>query len=301
MAGFKLPVVLGTIASVVSLAVAQSPTPAQCNASAGFDWAKNSLGQDPCTVASYMGGVCSSGVLTIPALEPTQSYTGPPLAQAGNTCLCSTVYYSLLSACAACQERSFSPWSTYDRNCTSVYVGVFLGNIPSGTRVPHWAYDDVRILDTFDAKSAQTEINAPESSGTAVPTQGGNTSPTVAAPASSKSKAGAIAGGVIGGLVAVVLAIGAAIVIIRRRRNRTPPSGLVNLNPDGGSPTFHGPSPVYPAPKLYDPSDPSTFPPASPGTSMFTSYTDPQPFASTIYSQEPSLHPNRAHPGVAEV
>ena len=80
----------------------------------------NSLHQDPCTVAKYLGGVCINGgecipcLLSyslklvnldypIPALATNQVYTGPnPLA--ANECRCSSVFYSLLSACAICQD-----------------------------------------------------------------------------------------------------------------------------------------------------------------------------------------------------
>ena len=75
----------------------------------------------------------------IPSLPPGTSYDGPS-ADGSNECTCSSVYYSLLSACAICQERptirynfylflmlfilSFASWSweAYSENCSRVRI-----------------------------------------------------------------------------------------------------------------------------------------------------------------------------------
>ncbi|KAJ7581078.1 hypothetical protein C8J56DRAFT_959036 [Mycena floridula] len=266
--------------------------------------AKNSLGQDVCAIATAVGGVCSPGAFSIPELLAGESYAGVKAVDSEDSCLCNTVYYSLLSACAACQSQTWLSWSKFNANCSKLFAlpdesGLYPDTIPSGTRVPGWAYSKL-INDTFDTNLAASETNLPESTGVpnSAPTVTGQTPPTGPTSGSKKSNAGAIAGGVIGGLVAVALAIGAAIIIIRRRRKPLAPSTMVSLSPDLTG-TFRGQSPVYQPPKLYDPSDPTTFPPSS---SMFTSYTDPQPSISSGFAaQDPTLHPNRLHPGVAEV
>jgi len=85
----------------------------------------NSLGQDPCVVASYLESVCwgggtqfsflvclslgmtSSGTdFTVSALPPDTHYAAPTVAEA-NSCECSTVTYSLISACVDCQNATF--------------------------------------------------------------------------------------------------------------------------------------------------------------------------------------------------
>lgn len=84
----------------------------------------NSIQQSPCEVAADLAGICTHGELrhdsftrllsrpmvhtnlgfNIPPLvSPNAFYLGPT-AGASTDCVCSTVYYSLLSACALCQN-----------------------------------------------------------------------------------------------------------------------------------------------------------------------------------------------------
>ena len=51
---------------------------------------------------------CSSA-FTLAPLEPGFVYLGPTIISA-NSCRCSTVYYSLLSACAYCQNGAYLEW-----------------------------------------------------------------------------------------------------------------------------------------------------------------------------------------------
>ena len=97
----------------------------------------NSLGQSPCTVIAYMMSTCNGGrefffffflfffncrtlVVLISLsfaeyllwpLQPTWVYFGPSGTDNANLCECSTVGYSLFSACGACQEQE---WITCD-------------------------------------------------------------------------------------------------------------------------------------------------------------------------------------------
>ncbi|KIK57661.1 hypothetical protein GYMLUDRAFT_45827 [Collybiopsis luxurians FD-317 M1] len=98
---------------------AQQFVPASCNASLGFQWADNSLGQDPCQIATFLGQVCDSNY-RIPAINSSESYFGPTPAQ-NNSCLCSSVEYILLSACGACQGGTYRTWTGYNQNCSTVY------------------------------------------------------------------------------------------------------------------------------------------------------------------------------------
>ena len=89
----------------------------------------NSLNQSPCDVGASLAAVCApngckhffSPLLAVLAqaaryvvdfnLSPLPSgyvYLGPDAAYA-TACRCSTVYYSLLSACGSCQGRNFVP------------------------------------------------------------------------------------------------------------------------------------------------------------------------------------------------
>lgn len=110
-------------------------------------------------MAAYLGSVCDDGctqftltaeavasrnfaVFLVPALGNNSElgfYQGPTVAQA-NPCGCSSVFYSLLSACADCQSGKFllyaqvslgrmfhllkyrASWSAFTANCNTVYV-----------------------------------------------------------------------------------------------------------------------------------------------------------------------------------
>ncbi|TEB30503.1 hypothetical protein FA13DRAFT_1733820 [Coprinellus micaceus] len=120
-------------------------------------WTYNSLNQSPCVVGSALGSVChASGQFSIPPLPPRAHYVGPWARPTEATpCRCSTVFYSLLSACAYCQASDFIGWSDYSANCTTVYSGVFPRAIPRGIAVPAWAYMDVNATDFFNPLLAE--------------------------------------------------------------------------------------------------------------------------------------------------
>jgi hypothetical protein len=88
----------------------------------------NSLGQSPCDVTAYMMSTCNReselfSLFASPALwshliaeyklgplSPGYVYSGPGRpdhSDTANLCLCSTVGYSLFSACGACQGRDW--------------------------------------------------------------------------------------------------------------------------------------------------------------------------------------------------
>ncbi|KAF4614942.1 hypothetical protein D9613_002754 [Agrocybe pediades] len=174
---------------------------------------------------------------------------------------------------AVSDGRTFPRWSTYKTNCSAVYDEVFLQPIPPNTKVPHYAYLDVVTSDTFNATLAQaaggvesTNIPAPTSSSSDM-APGGN--PTGDANngdanngASKKSNAGAIAGGVVGGLVGLAIIVCLVLWLLRRRRRAAPSSssfgpGMMASRPMTAASTTY---PSTPAPKVYDPNDPSTYP-----------------------------------------
>ncbi|KAH9483714.1 hypothetical protein JR316_0003190 [Psilocybe cubensis] len=273
----------------------------------GFDWSFNSLGQSPCDVAAALGGVCIGTSFQLGALSPGLIYLGPTPAQA-NSCRCSSVYYSLLSACSVCQDANFLKWSTYKTNCTVVYSQVFAQPIPSGVNVPHYAYLDVETADTFNPSLAQA-AGGPES--TSVPQSTSATSatsgptPTNIQPptenSGKKSNAGAIAGGVVGGLVGIALLAGLVYLLLRRKKRQSPPSSvhepvmasqgpLSSQNPMSLTGSSY---PSTPAPKVYDPNDPSTFPSDLPQGGAFShSYNPSSPF---IPSVEQTSQPYPTH------
>ncbi|KAJ7905709.1 hypothetical protein B0H14DRAFT_22147 [Mycena olivaceomarginata] len=211
-----LPFIFVTLTSLAAIAAGQPSTNATCSPS--FAWAANSKGQSPCLVAAYLASVCDDGLFLVPALANNLSYyQGPTVAQA-NSCGCSSVFYSLLSACADCQSGIVLRWSSFKANCNTVYVPIFPDNIPSGTAVPHWAYQNVTVEDGFNSTLAQMQLNAPESTANAQPTTTALPSGSSSTSSPKKSHAGAIAGGVVGGVILLCLVCIAAFWFIRRRR-----------------------------------------------------------------------------------
>ncbi|KAF9486488.1 hypothetical protein BDN70DRAFT_870044 [Pholiota conissans] len=287
--------------SLIPSSVVALGTVPSCNS--GFDWTFNSFGQSPCTVASALGEACTGVDFPIPALTPTQNYLGPvPLG--ANQCRCSSVFYSMLSACALCQGAEISTWSFYDQNCSSVFLTVFQPPIPAGFAVPHYAYIDPTAngMDTFNPQIAQAdngvESTAPPqatstgTSSTGSPTTGSSTT-TVPPSEKKKSNPGAIAGGVVGGVVglAIIAGLAAWFILRRRRQQKLPPAPFdekLMVAPNqysmstGNAPTISS----IPAPKLYDPNDPSTFP-GNNGSFAPSVYSSPSPPAQTQ-----GFHPN---------
>ncbi|KAF9486420.1 hypothetical protein BDN70DRAFT_11386 [Pholiota conissans] len=218
---------LALLLSALSLPVLGVGTVPTCLS--GFDWMFNHLGQSPCTVASALAQACTPSYdIPIPALGPLDNYLGPTPSSEDN-CRCSSVFYSMISACALCQGAEITTWSFYDQNCSSVFLTVFAPAVPVGFAVPHYAYTDPTAngKDFFNTQIAQAD-NGPEStappqasSTSSTTTTGGVSIPIGTAPLTPKKKsnAGAIAGGVVGGLAglaAIIMIVGG---LIRRRRH----------------------------------------------------------------------------------
>lgn len=128
-----------------------------------YDQLYNSRGQSPCLVASYLGGVCNEGGKShillcykcyiqndtdfdVSALLRGHFYQGPASTQANNSCMCSSVFYSLIAACAICQNSTvvswvdqnvpflrclsswwtFVRWSSWTQNCDNSYLTVYV-------------------------------------------------------------------------------------------------------------------------------------------------------------------------------
>ncbi|KAJ7581077.1 hypothetical protein C8J56DRAFT_1101718 [Mycena floridula] len=282
------------VAVMVQLALALDR--AQCNSTAGFQWSYNQYGHDPCTIGSYVGGVCeTNGVFNIPALAEDTVYTSPLKTDADNRCICSTVYYSLLSLCAACQLKSYSSWSHFSTNCTLVYLMV---DVPPFTAIPNWAYQNVTVKlqsmmlsrlttkmrpqanDPFNISVAlaDSRLEIPETTAS-IPTRPQKTATSNDTTASKKLNLGGIIGGIVAGLSAVAVGL---ILFWWRRRSIRDKEGFVPL--EFGITPFEG----LRARKLYDPSDPSTFPPSIRPSSFHTTITQPE--------EERILPPIYAHP-----
>lgn len=251
-----------------SLASAQLVYP---DCGTGWDWANNSLSQNPCNVAAYLEATCHGGLFSIAALPQGAMYRGPNAGK-DDLCVCNTVVYSLVSACSACQgATSWIQYSQWHLNCsTSSSPGTYPNPIPAGTRVPHWAYLDVSVADTWNATTAQSAGDTPEgtpstSSSTSTSSTAAPSSSTSSTSNKSSSNTGAIAGGVVGGILGGTLLVGLIFWYTRRRRWRSVarPSPFMTDAPHVAEAFGLDPERSTPMPKFYDPSDPSTFPTTS--------------------------------------
>ncbi|KAI0321648.1 hypothetical protein OF83DRAFT_1168284 [Amylostereum chailletii] len=252
-------------------------------------WSFNSLEQPPCIIAAYVLGVChSGGNFTIPSLAQSSSYQGPTEVsgpEQENPCTCNSVAYSLVSACASCQGQNWISWQAWTVNCTS--NAPVLGRIPSGlnvpdaTRIPHWALQNVTTTGTWNLQEAQAAGDGPE-----LGPSSNSTSPGGGGGGGGGSNAGAIAGGVVGGVVGAALLAGlAAWFILRRRRlQHTAPSQEHMAQTDYGNTVTPYPIGNEYLPKLYNPSDPTTYPGATP-----TATGSPDPTINTTHQ------PGHAH------
>ncbi|KAH6918419.1 hypothetical protein BKA70DRAFT_1247143 [Coprinopsis sp. MPI-PUGE-AT-0042] len=228
--------------------------------SPSYDWASNSRDQNPCLVSSYLQSACGQ-LVNVNEIPAGTHYLGPT-AQQASACSCSSVVYSLTSACGMCQSRTIVNWTTWTDNCPEDLqtVANFPRAIPGGTEVPLWALQNVTAepgqqFNPFVAEEAAQQP-APSSSISSSPPQVTRTpsdtatlppavtsstrsaaSPTPTTNASSdsggtsrSSNAGAIAGGVVGGLVGLV-AIGLLVLWLhlkkKRKEQSAPPKDFV--------------------------------------------------------------------------
>ncbi|EJF62913.1 hypothetical protein BD309DRAFT_957603 [Dichomitus squalens] len=258
MSALLLIPLVASIASRIPGAVAQG-TNAVCNS--GFDWMTNSKGQSPCLVSSYLFTPCSAPAASwVYPLSPGFHYNTPLDDPSSATpCRCNTVLFSTIAACATCQgqEEFIVPWSTYQQNCSTVYIEQYPENIPVGTAVPAWAYLDITTNNTFNPVQAEAVAaqNVPESTASGTPSSTSNGATLTAPPtetsssdgapnsgsnsnsgtSSKKSNVGPIVGGVVGGIGGLALIGLVLFFILRHRRNarENQPTGPIDLTAGG--------------------------------------------------------------------
>ncbi|KAH9047027.1 hypothetical protein EDB83DRAFT_2553732 [Lactarius deliciosus] len=273
---------------VVVAQMSQMSAPLCTDTGSSWEWSFNSLGHNPCLVTAYMMSTCygssnmlylctSHRVLTDIAegfvVEPLQfrDYYLPPTqgqVQEANSCWCSTVIFSLLSACGECQNGLSTLWTEFSQNCPGIIEpSTFSHPVPEGTRVPQWALLDITRANIWDATTAQIIGDTPE----ILP---GGLIGTSAEDPSRRSNTGAIAGGVAGGVVAIAAIAGVMFIFWRRQQRAKAPPAVSPVN-DVSPPLPPSPmTQVHPAPtpsyadyttqgsrmSLYDPNNPNTYP-----------------------------------------
>ncbi|KAH7344111.1 hypothetical protein B0J17DRAFT_202420 [Rhizoctonia solani] len=290
---------IAAVALFVAPAIAVPWTNATC---VDHAWSFNSRGQSPCWVASSIASSCTTdNSFKVPALE-VGGYYSFDVSQA-NTCVCNSVMWNILSACALCQMGISTSWTQWVSSCPSslINVGKYPLPLPGGVTVPSWAYYDFTVADTFNpviasqqvglessAVSGATSTPAPVPNPTVAPAStvtGANGSAPTPKPITSQSSSGSNTGAIVGGIVGGVLGIGLigliAFVLTRKRKTEEPANKYPEANHKPPMSTAfnattpmagHVPSHQFGAPnqpvstpdhKPYDPSDPSTFPTAT--------------------------------------
>ncbi|KAI0245139.1 hypothetical protein BJV78DRAFT_147273 [Lactifluus subvellereus] len=170
--------ILAPLLLLSGIVVAQISAP-DCSQTSQLQWIFNSLGQNPCIVAAYLLATCNGGSWSISPLDPGSWYT--VFVDDENLCLCNTVTYSLLSACGACQDDTWTTWSQYSFNCTNkMPVSSFPNPVPSGTGVPQWALLDVTLENNWNSGKSFAVGDSPELTPGMVisPSNASSTSPT---------------------------------------------------------------------------------------------------------------------------
>jgi len=257
---FLLPLALLLVQFAVIPAAAQINAP-DCLPGVMHDWGwtYNSLNQSPCLVAAFLSAECHNGQFTLDPLPVGGQYDNP---SGNDNCRCNTVYYSLISGCAGCQLGLWTTWDPWYEECTKVaHMSTFPEAINNDTKVPAWAFSSI-TTETWDNLTSCAVGRDPESTGTFRP---------AFAPSFSTGNSARV--GVIVGVVTactvlffVLLALGIWYVLRRRRLRREA------LGTEGKSPSVlyaEQDSSRYPATpwtpdadkRVYDPLDPSTYPP----------------------------------------
>ncbi|KAI0366415.1 hypothetical protein BV20DRAFT_655195 [Pilatotrama ljubarskyi] len=248
----------------------------------GYEWMNNAMHQSPCTVASFLLSPCTSdpAATTIPALAGSRSlYNFAGTSLDDTPCVCNTVTFAMLYACATCQgaEAAVLPWYVTSENCTARYLASYPDDIPPGTSVPAWAYDrEIQASGHLDINTAHeiAKISEPDRtiSGSydgPEPTSTGGFTPIPHDESFDDSddspSTGVIVGAAVGGSVGATLAVAAVVLFLRRRSRRrrqympAVAHDSPNISPTQGMPSVEktsGESVV----KLYNPDDPSTYP-----------------------------------------
>ncbi|KAI6117694.1 hypothetical protein EDD16DRAFT_996455 [Pisolithus croceorrhizus] len=263
----------GSLASVVALSCIAVAAAQYSNVvcSASYSWASNSLNQDPCVVASYLESQCDRGGFTVTALSPNAHYIGPNASES-DLCQCNAVVYSLICACAACQEAQYVSWHSWTTNCGSNTSESLPSPPPLGTVVPSWAYLSIGNGGSWNATAAYENATA----GQLPPT-------TSAAPATnnnSHSKIGEIVGGTVAGGVGVLLLAYVVVLWMRRRRRRRNqkrvesfPFSRLSSGDRGSSAVFYYPDDHCAPQRVSESSTIATTPPTMP-TAVYHQYPE---------------------------
>ncbi|KAF9790609.1 hypothetical protein BJ322DRAFT_1037327 [Thelephora terrestris] len=259
---------------------------AQCGT--GFDWNKNSLGQDPCIVGSKLDASCRGlAVYTYTPLNASQYYLPPQTNRSGDVmCDCNTVMYSFFMACTSCQNGTIYSWTKWIAQCVNISISQYPVDIAQGTALPRWAFINVTSLpnmtysdtvamsvgrDPEALPNSITTVSMVSTSTTGISTLTKNSTdlpvPTNVNDTAKSDNTGAIVGGVVGTVVPLtILAVVAFLYARKCRQQQVQPNGRQANDPCAE----YGPSSPFIPFSQYNPNDPSTSPPNLSGPGRHT-------------------------------
>ncbi|KAJ1308266.1 hypothetical protein OPQ81_003981 [Rhizoctonia solani] len=283
--------------TVVALLIAPVIAGPWTNATCVDDyWSFNTQGQSPCLIAAYLGAQCTTdNTFRVYSLSGDGPYSFA--AAAASNCLCNSVVWNLISACALCQKASAGSWGQWVASCPNnlINVGKYPIPLPPNVAVPAWAYYDFTAAGAFNPITA-SQLTGRESSAvssvssTATATTGSTSTPQPISnqlQSNSNVNTGAIVGGVVGGILGLGLIALVVYFLIRRTKreeatnypetsDKQPVTVQLNSTAPMAGYVSHQPSnsnqlAMTPEHKQYDPSDPSTFPtgPATPASGYY--------------------------------
>ncbi|KAF8339229.1 hypothetical protein F5887DRAFT_475437 [Amanita rubescens] len=182
----------------------------------------------PVTLPTLYRSSAPDKCMASPLLGRNTTTARSPSYYADYTCFYNTVWYSLLSACALCQDGNWLTWPDYSLTCNKTYLMEYPDPIPSNTSIPTWAYLNVTATNgNFDpaaASSLAVAIGSNSSASltsTSISSTSTSSSISTSHPTLDTSKVGAIAGGTIGGFVIALLVL-TLLFYRHKRRNGTP-------------------------------------------------------------------------------
>ncbi|KAG9104785.1 hypothetical protein FRC06_009254 [Ceratobasidium sp. 370] len=210
---------MGIFASATPSATAPiTPPPerslAACSADPLWRRLRNAEGIDPCALAMNLQRTCTT-IDPIPALTGGESYTGPTSVAGATPCICTTVMYNLVAACAACQHQRSN------NNRGQIVDGAWNRATLYNSTIPEWAFAKVFQSDWFNLQQA---VNVGVTSTSAAPSATSTPPPT----ASNNDKVGAIVGGVLGGAGFLLILLTCTFGFLRYRQRKWEESEGVN-------------------------------------------------------------------------
>ncbi|KAI0812739.1 hypothetical protein BC629DRAFT_961577 [Irpex lacteus] len=303
-----------TMWSFIVLALVQRRATAQIPSASclpgTYDWLNNSLGQDPCQVATDLCHACR------PIRHPSDCQLDQ-FSDEGDyyqnverpvSCDCSTIEWMLLGACGACQGGATAvlPWSNWSSNCTDgVWFSELPVDVPATTRIPAWAYLNTTNGNYFHLSDISDFLNQPgdhpDSSASmplATTSIAGSPSETATSPADDAKGniVPPIVGGVVGGVGGLLIIFSGLLYWFKHRHS--------SLQTQASDPHMKAAKMTYMSSrlflgstkKLYDPNDPTTYPALEPGSVTPAS----QNFDDTETTQPPLVTKDRYN-GLPEV